>query len=139
LEEEGFKADACIYPHPLTSGLAPQIACAGGLIFKVKVKGVAAHNLNGQIGVNAIGKAIKIYEALTELDEQRAKTVKYGPFERYFEASNMPVRATNLTPAIMNAGEWAYKVPADCELTGTIGYPPNETPEEVKAQIEEVI
>jgi len=135
LQQEGFKADACIYPHPLTPGLAPQIACAGGLIFKVKVKGLAAHNLNAQVGVNAIGKAIKIYEALIELDEERAKTISYAPFERYFKQSNMPVRSTNLTPAIMNAGDWAYKVPAECELTGTVGYPPNEKLEDVKAQI----
>ncbi|WP_028390168.1 ArgE/DapE family deacylase [Bacillus cihuensis] len=139
LEEQNFKADACIYPHPLTTGAGPQIACAGGLIFKVRVTGVAAHNLNGQVGVNAIGKAMKIYDALVELDNKRVETVSYAPFERYFAASDMQVRSSNLTPAMINAGEWAYKVPAECELTGTIGYPPNETLEEVKAQIENAI
>lgn len=139
LQKKNFHAEACIYPHPLTTGAGPQIACAGGLIFKIKVKGVAAHNLNGQIGINAIGKAMKIYDALVELDEQRVKTVSYPPFERYFAASDMEVRSSNITPAIIKAGEWAYKVPAECELTGTIGYPPNETLEEVKAQIEEAV
>ncbi|MCH6264481.1 MULTISPECIES: ArgE/DapE family deacylase [Neobacillus] len=139
LEEQNFTADACIYPHPLTTGAGPQIACAGGLIFKVRVTGLAAHNLNGQVGVNAIGKAMKIYDALVELDNERVKTVSYAPFERYFAASDMQVRSSNLTPAMINAGEWAYKVPAECELTGTIGYPPNETVEEVKAQIENAI
>ena len=139
LEEQNFKADACIYPHPLTTGAGPQIACAGGLIFKVRVTGLAAHNLNGQVGVNAIGKAMKIYDALVKLDNERVKTVSYPPFERYFAASDMEVRSSNLTPAMINAGEWAYKVPAECELTGTIGYPPNETLEEVKAQIENAI
>ncbi|KMY42750.1 ArgE/DapE family deacylase [Peribacillus loiseleuriae] len=139
LEEQGFKADACIYPHPLTTGAGPQIACAGGLIFKIRVTGVAAHNLNGQVGINAIGKAMKIYDALIDLDNKRVETVSYAPFERYFAASGMQVRSSNLTPAMINAGQWAYKVPAECELTGTIGYPPNETLEEVKAQIEEVV
>lgn len=139
MTQKGFTADACIYPHPLTSGIGVQIACAGGLIFKIKVVGKAAHNLNGQIGVNAIGKIMKIYQALIELDEKRAKEVRYEPFERYFAASDMPVRASNLTPAIIEGGEWAYKVPADCELTGTIGFPPTETPEQVKAEIEEVV
>lgn len=139
MTQQGFTADACIYPHPLTSGLGAQIACAGGLIFKIKVKGRAAHNLNGQIGINAVGKAIKIYEALVTLDEKRAVEVKYPPFERYFAASDMPIRSTNLTPAMLHGGEWAYKVPADCELTGTVGYPPNETPEDVKAQIEAAV
>ena len=139
LEEQKFKADACIYPHPLTTGAGPQIACAGGLIFKIRVTGVAAHNLNGQVGINAIGKAMKIYDALVELDNKRVETVSYAPFERYFAASDMQVRSSNLTPAMIKAGEWAYKVPAECELTATIGYPPNETLEEVKAQIEEVV
>ena len=139
MAQQGFTADACVYPHPLTSGLGAQIACAGGLIFKVKVTGLAAHNLNGQIGVNAVGKALKIYEALVALDEKRAVEVSYPPFERYYAASDMPVRSTNLTPAMLHGGEWAYKVPAECELTGTVGYPPNETPEEVKAQIEAAI
>lgn len=139
MTQQGYKADACIYPHPLTSGLGAQIACAGGLIFKIKVVGQAAHNLNGQIGVNAIGKAMKIYQALIDLDTKRAEEVRYEPFERYFAASDMPVRASNLTPAMINGGEWAYKVPADCELTGTIGFPPTETPEQVKAQIEGVV
>ncbi|KAB7706688.1 ArgE/DapE family deacylase [Bacillus aerolatus] len=139
LEEQNFKADACIYPHPLTTGAGPQIACAGGLIFKIRVTGVAAHNLNGQVGINAIGKAMKIYDALIELDNKRVETVSYAPFERYFAASDMQVRSSNLTPAMINAGQWAYKVPAECELTGTIGYPPNETLEEVKAQIEEAV
>lgn len=139
MTQHGYKADACIYPHSLTTGLGPQIACAGGLIFKVKVIGRAVHNLNGQIGVNAIGKAMKIYQALIDLDNRRVETIKYEPFERYFSASEMPVRASNLTPAMIKAGEWAYKVPADCELTGTIGFPPTETPEQVRAQIEEVI
>ncbi|MEK4384488.1 ArgE/DapE family deacylase [Solibacillus sp. FSL W7-1464] len=137
--QQNFTADACVYPHPLTSGLGAQIACAGGLIFKIKVVGRAAHNLNGQIGINAVGKMLKIYNALVELDEFRAETVKYEPFERYYEASDMPIRSTNLTPAIIQGGDWAYKVPADCELTGTVGYPPNETPEEVKAQIQAAI
>lgn len=137
--QRGYEADACIYPHALTTGLGPQISCAGGLIFKVKVIGEAAHNLNGQIGVNAIGKAMQIYQALVELDNRRVETVKYEPFERYFAASNMPVRSSNLTPAMINGGEWAYKVPADCEITGTVGFPPTETPEQVKEQIEEAI
>lgn len=137
--QRGYQADGCIYPHPLTSGMGLQIACAGGLIFKVRVTGLAAHNLNGQIGVNAIGKAMKIYQALVDLDERRVTTVRYEPFERYYAASGMPIRSSNLTPAIIRGGEWAYKVPAECELTGTVGYPPNETPEKVKAEIEGVI
>src|SRR5690625_541317 len=111
--QEGYKADGCIYPHALSTGLAPQIACAGGLIFKIKVNGKAAHNLNGQIGVNAIGKMMKFYNALVELDEQRVHTVKYLPFTKYFATAGMPVRSSNITPAIINAGEWAYQVPAD--------------------------
>jgi len=139
MTQQGYKADACIYPHALSTGLGPQISCAGGLIFKVKVNGKAAHNLNGQIGINAIGKMMSIYQSLEKLDEKRVKTVRYEPFERYFSASGMPVRSSNLNPAIISGGDWAYKVPADCELTCTVGFPPTETLEKVKTEIRKVI
>lgn len=137
--QKGYRADACIYPHSLSTGLAPQIACAGGLIFTVSVRGRSAHNLDGQMGVNAIGKMMKVYDALVALDQERSVRVRYAPFEAYFRVSGMPERASNLVPAVIAGGEWAYRVCADAKLTCSIGFPPTETPEGVRSEIEACI
>jgi acetylornithine deacetylase len=139
LVQKGYRADACLYPHSLSTGLAPQIACAGGLIFTVTVRGRSAHNLDGQMGVNAIGKMMKVYDALVALDEERSARVRYAPFEAYFRVSGMPERASNLVAAVIAGGEWAYRVCADAKLTCSIGFPPTETPNSVRAEIESCI
>lgn len=136
----GYRADAGIYMGANTIGLERiTIASSGALYWKVKVPGKMAHGGNAHLGVNAIGKALKIYEALAELDRHRGLTVRNPLIEKGYIESGLPPRSTNLVTGIIRGGEWPSTVPAECELQCRINIPPGETRDGVQALIEEHI
>lgn len=135
---KGYNAEAAVYSHPAESGLTTiSIGCCGVLCFRVKVKGKMTHGKDAHLGVNAIGKTLKIYEALMELDAYRGLTIRHPLIEKRFLNASLPPRSTNIVPSIIRGGEWISQVPAECELKCRIGFPPGETMEDIKKQIED--
>lgn len=103
------------------------------MYFRVLVKGMIAHAGLAHEGVNAISKMMKIVSALEELNEWRAKNVK---FELYEKGSGQSV---HLNIGVLKAGDWASTVPGEAVLEGRIGFIPGETRQEIKQLIHDTI
>lgn len=131
----GYTADAAIITEPYGDFIG--IANAGVLYFRVKVLGRTAHAEHAHRGVNAISKAMKLYKALMLLNERRQKKIHYPLVEN--SALDMKGHATILNIGIIKGGDWPSTVAGWTELECRIGWPPGETLEQVKTQIEETV
>ncbi len=127
----GYTADGLVITEP--HSLRITVAMAGINYFRVKVYGKTAHAGLAHLGVNAIGKMYKIYQALVALDEKRGAEIKFDLFEK---GSG---RSTHLNIGTMKAGDWASTVPGMAELDCRISFIPGETFKEIKALIEETV
>ncbi|XVH33124.1 ArgE/DapE family deacylase (plasmid) [Haloferacaceae archaeon DSL9] len=134
--ERGYQPDAAIICEPF--GI-PNIGIAGAGVsyFRITVPGKAAHTARKYAGVNAIGHAARIYQALEELDRRRRERIAYRP------AVNQDPRAkgseTNLSISVAEAGDWISKVPGEAVLTGRVGWPPGETRAEVRREVVDAV
>jgi len=130
----GHRADGAIYSHPLDRGLKEVfLACAGLLCFKIRVVGKMVHGHRAHIGVNAIEKATKIIQALRDLDDYRARTVRFDLFDKFIG------RSTNLHVGVIRGGSSPHVVPYECEMQGRVSFTPNERMTDIKKQIEDHI
>jgi len=131
----GYRADAAIVTEP--SGVDyVEIASAGVMYFRVKIPGKPAHAANAHLGVNAIGKAMKIYKALGDLNKERQARIHYPLAE--FEPS-MKGRATTINVGKISGGDWPSTVAGWAELECRIGWPPGEEMKQVEKQIEDAV
>ena len=120
----GHTADGMVITEP--HNLRITVAMAGINYFRVKVQGKTAHAGLAHLGVNAIGKMYKIYQALAALDERRGAEVKFDLFEK---GSG---RSTHLNIGTLKAGDWASTVAGSAELECRISFIPGETMKEIK-------
>jgi acetylornithine deacetylase len=127
----GCLADAAIITEPSGGNIC--IEMAGVHWFRVKFVGRPAHAGSTQMGVNAITKMNKIYQALVDLDERRARKVHYPLFEKY---SN---RSCHLCVGKYRAGDWPSTVAGWAELECRIGNIPTESTEDVKKEVEQTV
>lgn len=134
--ERGYQPDAAIITEP--SGI-PNIgnASAGVMYFRITIPGKSSHAARGNEGVNAIGKAAKIYEALDELDKERKSRISYEP--AYRENPDIKGHETNLNVGVLDGGNWPSTVPSEAILECRIGWPPGESRAEVRAEVEETV
>jgi len=134
--ERGYRPDAAMIAEPY--GIPNVgIASAGVMYFTITVPGKSAHAAWGHEGVNAIGKATKIYEALESLDLARKATIDYPP--AYRADPSLEGNVTNLNLGTVAAGDWPSTVPSELTFEGRIGWPPGEGREAVRAQIEATV
>ena len=127
---EGYTADGMIITE---SHLFPVISHAGILYFRVKVKGKTAHAGRAHLGVNAIGRMMKIYQALEQLDIQRAATVKFPLYDK------VEGRSCHLNIGTLKSGDWPSTVAGFAEMECRISYIPGESIADIKKTIEDVI
>lgn len=134
--ERGYQPDAAVVPEPFD---VPNvgIASAGVMYFRVTVYGKSAHAAWGHEGVNAIGKATKVYDALEALDTERKARIDYPP--AYAADPDLEGNVTNINVGIIEAGDWPSTLPAEVEMQGRVGWPPGETREEVRQQITDAV
>jgi acetylornithine deacetylase len=132
----GYTADAAILTEP-TNVQFVGVASAGVMYFRVKVSGKPAHAAVAHRGINAIGKAIKIYNALMRLNRERQSRIKYHLAERF--APDLRGRVTTLNIGVIRGGDWPSTVPGWAELECRIGWPPGENLKDIREQIENVI
>ncbi|MDG5820753.1 ArgE/DapE family deacylase [Natronococcus sp. A-GB7] len=134
--ERGYQPDAAIITEPYG---VPDIgvASAGVLYFRVIVPGRAAHAAHAFNGVNAAWKATRIFEALRELEAERKQRISFQPAVN--ERPEAEGSVTNLNVGIFDSGDWPSTVPSEATMECRLGWPPGESREEVRAEIEETI
>lgn len=145
--KRGYRADAAIVTEPVhpPDRLAIQPTHGGLLWVRVTVKGKAAHigvryeliragGKGAEIGVSAIDKGIKIYNALMELERDWGQTKNHRLFPPGFFC---------LLAGVIDAGPTGVKtpfvVPDNFSIDYGFYYPPEEDVEDVKREIEEYI
>ncbi|MFN0153745.1 MAG: M20 family metallopeptidase [Gaiella sp.] len=144
--EAGYTADAAIVteptsiPHPLT--VSP--IAAGNWYFRIHVEGLATHCGNralairpggpgDEIGVNALEKAVRIVVALQDLEQQWGLTKRHPYFMPGF---------FSMLPGVLHADpglDIPFYFPHRAQIAYSLWYPPDETAEEIRSQIEEYV
>ncbi len=127
---EGYTADGMIITEPF---MMPVISHPGILYFRVRIKGLTAHAGHAHLGVNAIGKMLKVYEAMVDLDLQRAETKK---FDLYHKVEG---RSCHLNIGTLKAGDWVSTVAGFAEMACRISFIPGESMGETKQMVEQVV
>ncbi|RCW43764.1 MULTISPECIES: ArgE/DapE family deacylase [unclassified Halanaerobium] len=120
--QEGIKADGAVVCEP-TSNLL-QIGHMGFIFYHVKVFGKALHSSRKWEGVNAIEKAIKLIEALNELEHNWLMKYKH-PL--------MPPPTLNI--GVIKGGSAGSTVPSECEFKLCLHYYPGLDKEEIAEDV----
>jgi acetylornithine deacetylase len=128
---EGYLTDGLITTEPHNLNIT--VAHAGIMYFRVRVLGRTAHAGLAHLGVNAISKMYKIYNALEELDDHRAKKVH---FDLFHKGSGQSV---HLNRGTLKAGDWVSTVAGEATLECRIGFIPSETRADIKELIHETV
>jgi acetylornithine deacetylase len=115
---QGSRADAMICTEPHNLNLT--ISHSGVNYFRVKVQGKISHAALAHLGVNAIGKMYLIYQALIDLDEKRAREIRFPLFEK-------------------GSGDWPSNVAGSAEMECRIGYVPGEKMGDIKHLVERTV
>ncbi|WP_135828447.1 ArgE/DapE family deacylase [Halorussus halobius] len=123
--------DAVVVPEPTDFDL--WIANDGVSYFRVTVEGKSAHAAETDDGVNAISKLVPIYQALSDLHDERKETVHDDLFEQWHE------HTVSLNLGTLHAGEWASSVPDEAVLEARVSHAPDETREEVQEAVEATV
>lgn len=134
--ERGYVPDAAVIAEPFN---LPNIgiASAGVMYFRITVPGKSVHAAWGHEGVNAIGNATLVYQALEKLDTERKARIDYEP--AYRANPSLKGNVTNLNIGTIEAGDWPSTLPSEAILEGRIGWPPSESRAEIRTQIEEAV
>lgn len=142
--EAGFAADAAIVTEPssLPAPLTVSPVAAGNWYFRILVEGKATHcgnralairpgGLGDAIGVNALEKAVKIVNVLQELEQQWGLTKSHPYFLPGF---------FSILPGVLRADpglDVPFYFPHRAEIAYSLWYPPDQSAEEVQAEVEE--
>ncbi len=144
LLHDGLSADASLYLHPAESGAGMReikaVAC-GQLEFTITVTGrppetsEPGHTAFSHRAVNPIDKAIVIRDALMRLGEDRTGRIRHPLIEAEVG------RATNLHFSRIRCGEMHRfsRIEETCILGGAISFPPGETLDQVRHEIETAV
>jgi acetylornithine deacetylase len=127
----GHTADALLNPEPFYRTIV--VGQPGVMLFRVTVLGKTAHAAYSQMGVNAIGKILPIYEALVALDAERAARWR----DPFFGA--LSDRAVNLNIGNLHAGDWPSTVAGRAVMECRVAFIPPQTLHEVRREVEERI
>jgi len=137
----GYTADAVIITEP-TGAKSLCIGWNGSRYFKIRIEGKPVIANRAHEGSNAIELAFKCYNALSRLGKERLNNLKgkHPLFEKtgegiFYGGGNV----TNLMMGMLRAGDWPNTVAGWAELMGRVGFPPSETGEDVKLQIESCV
>lgn len=103
-------------------------ACGGAAPFTVSVEGQAAHISIPWTGVSALDKLIALYQALQQLERERADRLSHPLFD------SLPQKAA-LAIGVVEAGEWRLTVPGSARMLGRIGALPFETVADLRAEV----
>lgn len=141
LLHDGLRADASLYLHPAESGVGMheiKAVASGQVEFRIIIRGKApkttepVHTTFSHLGINPVDKAVVLHGALMALAEDRAKRIHHPLIEAEVG------RATNLHVSRIQCGEMRKfsRIVEVCEIGGAISFPPGETLDNIKSEIE---
>jgi acetylornithine deacetylase len=122
----GYRADAGICCE--SSDLCIQPACIGRLWFYIDVIGKTSGISNKWESVSPIEKALKIVEAVNDLEKMRIEDLDHPLFPD--KKGALPC-----TVCVFNSGTYPSAIPEKARLEGSMGTMPYETVEEVREQL----
>jgi acetylornithine deacetylase len=126
----GYKADAGISCE--TSDMEIMPACIGRMWFTVRLRGKPAGISARWEGVSSIDKAIKIVQAVEDLEKMRIQDLHHPLYPDNRGA--LPCAVT-----VFQAGTFPSITPETAVLRGSLGLMPYEDPQEVEQQLREQI
>ncbi len=126
----GYIPDAVMIAEPTSLKLVT--VQAGCLMFRVRIKGKAAHGASRYMGVSAIEKFQPVHEALLALEQER-RTARSHPL---FEGVPNPV---TLSIGKVRAGNWDSTVPDELVAEGRYGVWPGEKLASARRQFESAV
>lgn len=138
---QGFVADAALYLHPAESGAGLneiKAFASGQLEFRITVTGKfpptnePGHTAFAHLAVNPVDKAMVIHAALRDLDAARGERIHHPALHKEVG------RSTNILVSNVICGEDRKfgRLNEVCTLAGAISFPPGETLDQVKAEVE---
>ena len=110
-------ADAALITEPTRLALVP--AQGGSLVFRLTVRGRAAHGAVRSRGVSALEKFIPIFEGLRALEREREASLWHPLYENIEEKVPLSV-------GLVRSGNWASTVPESLVAEGRLGLIPGE-------------
>lgn len=128
--ERGYTADAGICCE--TSDLEVMAACIGRMWFTIHVRGKPTGIAARWKGVSAIEKAMKLVEAVDDLEKIRIDTLTHPLYPDNRGA--LPCAVT-----MFHGGSFPSITPEETTLRGSLGLMPYEDPAEVEEQLREQI
>lgn len=143
----GHTAQGAIVAEPTALRVVP--AQAGSLMFRLTVKGRAAHGCVREEGVSAIERFVPILAALRALEARRCGVAA----DSASGGSGLPAAAGDPADALfagyrlpwpieigtLRAGEWASSVPERLVAEGRFGVAVGEDPAEARQTLEEAV
>jgi acetylornithine deacetylase len=131
LIRQGCAADACIVCEASDLNVFP--ANRGAVWFRARTTGVSTHMGRRHEGVNAIEKMMEAIRWMLVYEQELIAGSRGNPlFDRY----ENPVQ---VCLGMIQAGQWPSTVPDECVLEGGIGFLPNKTLDQVRAEFEAAI
>jgi len=129
--ERGYRPDAAVVAESFD---VPNVGVASGGVtyFRITVPGRAAHAATAFEGVDALGKALSVYEALQDLDRERKARIEYPRAAR--ADPRLDGTVTNINLGVIEGGDWPSTVPGEVVMEGRVGWPPGETREAVREE-----
>ncbi len=127
---EGYRADAAVITEPVGGMLTCQM---GVMWFAIEVLGKPVHASVAHTGVGAIDFSLHLFAALKALERQwNEPKSRHG----YYLKHEHPV---NFNLGKINGGEWASSVPTQCRCDIRIGFYPDMTAAQARAEVERVL
>lgn len=126
LIRQGCQADACIVCEASNFNVFP--ANRGAVWFRARTTGISTHMGRRHEGVNAIEKMMEAIRWMLVYEQELIAASRGNPlFDRY----ENPVQ---VCLGMIRAGQWPSKVPDECILEGGVGFLPNKSLDEIRAE-----
>lgn len=122
----GYRGDAAIIPEPTQLQIIP--ACAGSLVFRLRLKGASAHAGVRSEGVSTIEKFWQVWKALAALEARRNQS-EHPLMSRF----KLPYP---LNIGTLQAGNWPSSVPDQLIAEGRLGVALGEAPDDARHDFE---
>jgi acetylornithine deacetylase len=118
----GYRADAALITEP--TRLALVTAQEGSLVFRLTVRGKAAHAAVRDEGVSALEKFLPLFGNLRAFERERNAALRHPLFDGM--ANKVPINV-----GVVRTGEWASTVPETLIAEIRVGFLPGEELEDV--------
>jgi acetylornithine deacetylase len=123
----GYKADYGIIGEPTNMTITTDNA--GALWVRITITGKAAHGAYKEYGVNAIEKAMFVYQNLVIYETERHARLTTPQFAHYRHPFPLNI-------GMMRAGDWPSSVPDIAVMEGRVGFSPAEDHNQFRREFE---